>query len=118
MCRVDEFKRLANILTVIVGFDDHFEVTEYLLPLSKTQMYHLGRSMGLSHFKLQDKMDSSLFKDEVVAAWLRREDDVEKRAGLPSWRSLVRALREQRVGQNGIAGMISRDKRVQRTPHQ
>ena len=106
------------MLTVIVGFDDHLEVTEYLLPLSKTQMYHLGRAMGLSFFKLQRMMDSPLFYDEVVAAWLRKEDGVEKKAGPPSWRSLVRALREPRVGQHGIARTISRDKRVQRTPCQ
>ena len=74
--------------------------------------------MGLSYFKLQRMMDSPLFYDEVVAAWLRREDDVEKKAGHPSWRSLVRALREQRVGQYGIAGMISRDKGVLMTPCQ
>ena len=39
--------------------------------------------------------------EDMVAAWLRREDYVLKVSGEPTWRSLVQALTT--VGQGGIA---------------
>ena len=56
-------------------------------------------------------MDSTpvTFHDDVIAAWLRREDYVQTR-GVPSWRSLVAALRDPIIGQNGIAETIANDK--------
>ena len=44
--------------------------------------------------------------DEMVAAWLRREDYVSED---PTWRVLVTALR--RVGQAGVAETVEHDKR-------
>ena len=41
------------------------------------------------------------FPEDMVAAWLRREDYVLKMSGEPTWRSLVQALTT--VGQGGIA---------------
>ena len=52
--------------------------------------------------------DSDTFLDDVIAAWLRREDHVEQR-GMPTWKVLVEALKHTRVKQNGIASDISRD---------
>ena len=41
------------------------------------------------------------FPEDMVAAWLRREDYVLKMSGEPTWRSLVQALKT--VGQEGTA---------------
>ena len=54
-------------------------------------------------------MDSSTFLDDVIAAWLREEDQVEKMCQL-TWRNLVNALRHKRVGQAGIADVIEKNK--------
>ena len=69
--------------------------------------------MGLNYTKLRHMMDSApvTFNDDVIAAWLIREDDVETR-GAPSWQTLVAALRHPRVGQNGIADTIANEKRL------
>ena len=87
---------------------DHFEVSYYLFPLVKENMCSLGLAMGLNYTKLRHMMDSApvTFNNDVIAAWLRREDGVQTR-GVPSWRSLVAALRDPTVGQNGIAGTIA-----------
>ena len=41
------------------------------------------------------------YPDDMVAAWLRREDFVRSMSGEPTWRILVEALRK--VGQEGTA---------------
>ena len=45
------------------------------------------------------------YLDNMVTAWLRQEDDVMKRHP-PTWRNLVKALRDKMVRQNGIASTI------------
>ena len=72
-------------------------------------MYILGQVLGLTQRKVENMKESDIFLDKVIAAWLRREDHVEKR-GMPTWRTLVKALRHPRIGQNGLANDISRDK--------
>ena len=54
-------------------------------------------------------MDSATFLDDVIAAWLRKEDQVTEK-GEPSWTVLVNALKHRRVGQTGIANNIVKDK--------
>ena len=54
--------------------------------------------MGLSYSSME-KMTS--YPDNMVAAWLRREDFVMSSSGEPTWRTLVEALRK--VGQEGTA---------------
>ena len=88
---------------------DQFEITTYLARLDKTTVYLLGQALGLNQWKVKQMRDSETFVDDVIAAWLRREDDVE-RMGRPTWRTLVRALRHPRIEQNGLANDISRDK--------
>ena len=58
----------------------------------------MGGALGLDFVNLQ-KMKN--FPEDMVAAWLRREDYVLKMSGEPTWRSLVQALTT--VGQGGIA---------------
>ena len=67
--------------------------------------------MGLAQPKLKTMRDSDTFLDDVIAAWLRKEDQVKKK-GEPSWTVLVRALKHRRLQQTGIADDIVKDKRL------
>ena len=51
---------------------------------------------------------SKRFRDDVIAAWLQKEDQVLK-MGTPTWETLVKALRDPRVNQAGIAKKIEAD---------
>lgn len=79
--------------------------------LDRKQVYNLGLVFGLRPHKVNMMKNSDMFLDDVLAAWLRREDDVDKQ-GIPSWRTLVKALRHKLLGQNGIASDICRDKGI------
>ena len=96
-------------LITIIGDGDLVDITDYLLPLEKTHIYNLGLVFGISQHKTKAVMDSSTFLDDVIAAWLRREDQVKKK-GEPSWTVLVRALEHPRVGQCGISQKIRKEK--------
>ena len=65
--------------------------------------------MGLAQPKLKTMMESATFLDDVIAAWLRKEDSVKK-IGKPSWTVLINALKHPRVKQIGIADNIAKDK--------
>ena len=82
--------------------DDHFQVVQSLETLSKRDLLKLGGALGLSYPKLR-KMDPLL--EELVCAWLNKEDNVLKQSGEPSWRCLKSALRE--IGQEGVAASIT-----------
>ena len=45
---------------------------------------------------------------EMLAAWLKQQDGVRQQ-GLPSWRSLTRALAHPLVNQQGLAEEIARE---------
>ena len=92
---------------------DILEIADYLINLDKTQVYNLAIVLGLSPRKVKTMEDSRTFLDDILAAWIRKEDYVERR-GLPTWETLVRALRHPRVGQTGLANDISRDKGINR----
>ena len=89
--------------------DDLVDVTDYLQNMEKTHIYNLGVVLGLRQNKLKAMMDSATFLDDVIAAWLRKEDKVTEK-GEPSWTVLVNALKHNRVGQTGIANNIAKDK--------
>ena len=97
------------LFIAIPGEEDLIDITDYLLPLEKTHIYNLGLVLGISQHKTKAMMDSTTFLDDVIAAWLRREDQVKKK-GEPSWTVLVRALEHPRVGQCGISQKIRREK--------
>ena len=77
--------------------------------MEKTDIYNLGLVLGLSQHKVKAMKDSETFLDNVITAWLRKEDQVIKK-GEPSWTVLVSALKHPRVGQTGIANIIAMDK--------
>ena len=67
--------------------------------LDEDHISTVGGVLGLSYSKLR-KM-TKYPDDNMVAAWLRREDFVMSMSGEPTWRTLVEALRK--VGQEGTA---------------
>ena len=98
------------------GEDELMDVTDYLLTmesLSSThiEIYHLALVLGLSQSRVKGMMDSPTFLDDVITAWLRREDQVNRR-GVPTWENLVKALRHPRLKLNEIADKIAREKNV------
>ena len=99
-----------NVLPLPSGEEHLTDISDYLHGLQKEQMHQLGLRLGLNHTKLKAMKDaSSSFLEDVIAAWLRMEDYVKER-GEPSWSVLIRALEHRRVGQNGIADKIVKDK--------
>ena len=95
----------------MAGTEDLDDITSYLHELDRTAVCNLGLVLGLHYKRLQDMMDSPAFLQDMLAAWLQMVDKVQ-RAGIPSWNRLAEALRDPRVGQNGIATKIEHDKQT------
>ena len=83
---------------------DHFKVIRFLENLDKKDLKKLGGALGLSYPKLRNMHMESLCED-MIAAWLNKEDFVSEKSGDPSWDSLKTALSE--IGQAGIANAIT-----------
>ena len=94
-----------------VAIGDLAEVTDYLLSLQNINIYNLGLSLGLYQPHLKEMKTSETFRDDMIAAWLQKEDQVLKK-GIPTWKTLVKALRDPRVNQTGIANQIEADKNI------
>ena len=91
------------------GIEDLAEITVYLHLLGRTAIFNLGLVLGLNYSRLKSLIESSNFLNKMLAGWLQRVDQVQK-VGVPTWRRLEEALRDLRVGQNGIASKIEQDK--------
>ena len=89
-----------------LGEKDLLSITDYLLDMDKSHIYNLGLVLGLRQTKVKTLKDSDTFLDDVITAWLRKEDQVAEK-GEPSWTVLVNALKHRRVGQTGIAKTIA-----------
>ena len=76
-------------------------MSAHLQDLNDQQLRNVGGALGLS-YSIMGKM--STLPEDMVAAWLRREDFVMSMSGEPTWKTLVEALKK--VGQGGIAGDI------------
>ena len=85
----------------------HFDVSEALKDIPRSELLRLGGALGLFYPKLS-KMEDLL--PEMVAAWLNREDGVLERTGEPSWTVLVDTLRK--IGQSGVADSIIKKYKV------
>ena len=97
---------------MVLDIDDLDEVSSYLFRLSKDDIYYLGLILGLVSHTLKQHNDLSqrMYLSEVLEAWLREQDKVGQKSGPPTWRSLVNALKNDQLGQNGIARKIEEDK--------
>ena len=91
------------MIYLLSAYSNHFKVTQYLQDLDNDHIIDVGGALGLSFSKLR-KMTK--YPDDMVAAWLRREDYVMNSSGEPTWRTLMEALRK--VGQEGIARDIEK----------
>ena len=70
------------------------------------QIRRLGGELGLDVYNLEKMRD---LPDDMVKAWLRKENDVQEKCGDPlTWNVLVKKLKK--IGQTGIARAILRDK--------
>ena len=85
----------------------------YLHTLDKNQLTNLGLVLGLSPYRVTELMDKAFFLGNVVLLWLSQADQVATRSGVPTWRSLVKALRHELLGQNGIASRITTEKNLE-----
>ena len=83
------------------GMRHHFEICSYLKDLDDQQIVQVGLALGMNYAKLK-RMRS--LPGDMVAAWLRREDDVLEVSGAPTWKVLSEALKD--VGQTGLAMKI------------
>ena len=82
------------------------DVSGYLNVFSKDQIFQLGLVLGLSAVPTLDNMRyTATFLPDMLAAWLRGQDNVNKRGG-HTWK----ALRHSLVAQNEIADRIQREK--------
>ena len=88
---------------------DILKITRYLHLLDKSCFLRLGMCLGLEYSSVKDLLDSKTYREDVIAAWLRRQDNVDKKSGVPTWRTLVKALRNPQVKQEGIAGDIEKN---------
>ena len=61
-------------------------------------------------------MHLETYRGDMIHAWLQRQDNVDKKTGIPTWRTLVKALRDRQVGQKGLARIISIDKNITTEP--
>ena len=74
---------------------DHAQIKSYLADLSSQEVINVGVELGLKYIKLNGNAN------DMVMAWLRKDDNVMGRSGEPSWDSLCEAL--EAYGHNGIA---------------
>ena len=93
------------------GIDDLADISSYLHQLDKTTVFNLGLVLGLNYNRLKTMMDSQTFLQDMLAGWLEKVDQVlQTGTGVPTWKRLVEALKDLRVGQNGLASKIEQDK--------
>ena len=85
--------------------DDLFEVTQYLGTLLPEDLIRLGLALGLQYNNL--KMMNPL-REDMVSAWLNQQDNVMKKSGKPTWKSLMKAL--ETIGHGGLAQKIAQGK--------
>ena len=93
-----------------------FEISGYLWELDRQNFLHLGLCLGLRYSSIMDMIHSETYRADVIAAWLQRQDDVDQKTGVPTWRTLVKALQNPQIMQEGIARRISIDKSITTQP--
>ena len=89
---------------------DLFEITKYLGDMDNEQLINLGGALGLRYTTL-GRMKT--LPNEMVAAWLRREEGVLKRSGEPTYERLAEVLEE--MDQNGPAKDVREQKYAKHT---
>lgn len=75
------------------------EIAGCLQKLDETHIFDLGMTLGISHSKLTEMMDSPSFAEDIITAWLQREEQ----RGAPSWVTMISALTDLLVKQEGMS---------------
>ena len=88
---------------------DHHDVCQEINNLSQREVISLGGALGLLYPRLKEM--TGPLPEEMVAAWLSKEDNVLKRTGQPTWRSLADALK--RTGHADLAEKIITKRRLE-----
>ena len=91
----------AVLFFMSTGMRDHYRVSSVLMDLDNQQIIQVGLALGMNYAKLR-RMSS--LPGDMVAAWLRREDDVLQVSGAPTWKTLSEALKD--TGQTGLSMKI------------
>ena len=81
------------------------EVVYYLKDIEPDKVGEIGLKLGLG-FGTLHALNSGSLREEMASAWLQRKDQVEKKTGIPSWKSLGMAL--QKLGLADAAAKISK----------
>lgn len=94
---------LSFVLMSIDGVTiaDHNKVTKFLRELDYHQLIGVGAALGLYRHNLKRMKD---LLEDMVAAWLRENDNVTEASGSPSWTTLATALED--IGHERIASRI------------
>ena len=91
---------------IFLEMADHHDACQELKGLSQEELISLGGELGLSYPRLKEM--TGPLSEEMVAAWLSKEDTVLQRTGKPTWRSLADALK--RNGHTDVANKIIRER--------
>ena len=100
-----------NVFCACAGIGNLHDISSYLHPLDKKAVLNLGLVLGLDYHRLKEMMDSSSFLQDMLAGWLQQMDQVLS-TGVPTWKRLVEALKDQLVGQTGLASKIEEKKQL------
>ena len=100
-----------NVFYARAGIEYLHDISSYLHPLDKKAVFNLGLVLGLNYNRLKEMIDSSSFLQDMLAGWLQQVDQVLS-TGVPTWTRLVEALKDQTVGQNGLASKIEEKKQL------
>ena len=87
---------------------DHHDVCQEIKNLSQKELIALGGTLGLLYPRLKEMTP---LREEMVDAWLSSKDNVLKRTGQPSWKSLADALK--RTGRADLAEKIITKRRME-----
>ena len=81
----------------------HSSITQFLSQLGNQELISVGLQLGLRYPTLK-RMGSDSLLNDMVHAWLRKDDDVIETGGEPSFKILCEAL--EVCGHKGIASEI------------
>ena len=74
----------------------------YLKHVDNTGIINIGVNLGLDYIRLKNVREDVM--NEMISRWLRKDDNVTKTTGRPSWQSLAKALEDE--GYTGVADDI------------
>ena len=96
-----------DVLATYVQEKSTPDIMRYLKTMGRAGVTNLGLVLGLQYTTINDLLGDAFLTD-VVTQWFGKAENVLSK-GTPSWRSLVKGLRDKLVQQNGIANKIAEE---------